>query len=240
VEQNRELSAAITLQTANLVREIDRARQLERELAGAVEEERRRIGHELHDDLGQRLTGMSLSFKVLSETLHSVSSDLSAQAQALEKHASEAISSVRGLAHGLMPVPAGPGGLRLALEQLAASVSSLHGMRCMFDFDDPVEIDDPDVATNLYRIAQEAVNNAVRHAHATEATIRLDDEDGKVTLTVADNGIGFQHDQRDGTQPVQVAGAGLRIMSHRASVINYALTVETFYGRGTAIKVQQC
>jgi signal transduction histidine kinase len=238
--RNRELTQAITARTADLHREVDRARQLERELAHVIEEERRRIGYELHDDLGQRLTGMSLSFKVLAETLHSISADLSAQAEALERTTSEAIVSVRGLAHGLMPVPAGRGGLGAALEQLAAGVSSTHKMRCVFDFDDPVDIENDIIATNLYRIAQEAVNNAVRHSRATVLKIRLDDECGKVTLSIRDNGIGFPSDRRTETRAVQVAGSGLRIMAYRASVINYTLTVDSTFGDGTTIKVQEC
>jgi signal transduction histidine kinase len=183
---------------------------------------------------------MSLSFKALSETLHSVSADLSAQAEALERTTSEAIISVRGLAHGLMPVPAGRGGLGAALEQLAAGVSSTHKMRCVFDFNDPVDIENDIIATNLYRIAQEAVNNAVRHSRATVVKIRLDDEHGKVTLSVRDNGIGFPSDCRTETRAVQVAGSGLRIMAYRASVINYTLTVDSTFGDGTTIRVQEC
>jgi signal transduction histidine kinase len=241
LERNRELTQAITVQTADLQREIDRAKQLERELAHVIEEERRRIGYELHDDLGQRLTGMSLSFKALAETLQPVSADLSAQAEALERTTSEAIASVRSLAHGLMPVPGGRGGLGAALEQLAAGVSSRHTIFCVFDFDDPVDIENDTVATNLYRIAQEAVNNAVRHSRATAVKIHLDDEYGKVILSIKDNGIGFPQDRRAAnTCPVQIAGAGLRIMAYRASVINYTLTVDSSFGNGTTIRAQEC
>jgi signal transduction histidine kinase len=240
LQRNRQLMQTMAMQAADLRREIDRAKQLERELAHGIEEERRRIGYELHDDLGQRLTGMSLSFRALSETLHTVSADLSAQAEALERTTSEAISSVRGLAHGLMPVPSGRRGLGAALEQLALSVSSLHSVRCVFDFDDPVDIDNDTVATNLYRIAQEAVNNAIRHSSATLVKIRLDDDCGKVTLTVTDNGLGFPHDRCADNRPVQIAGAGLRIMAYRASVISYTLTIESSFGEGTTIKAQEC
>jgi signal transduction histidine kinase len=240
LQRNRELMQTMVLQAADLHREIDRAKQLERELAHVIEDERRRIGYELHDDLGQRLTGMSLSFRALSETLHTVSADLSAQAEALERTTSEAISSVRGLAHGLMPVPTGRGGLWVALEQLALSVSSLHSVRCSFDFEEPVDIDNDTVATNLYRIAQEAVNNAIRHSRATLVKIRLDDAHGKVTLTIVDNGVGFSHDRSADDRPVQIVGAGLRIMAYRASVINYTLTIDSSFGEGTTIKAQQC
>jgi signal transduction histidine kinase len=238
LERNRELTEAIALQTQDLQRQIDRAKELERELAHGFEEERRRIGYELHDDLGQRLTGMSLSSKALAENLRPVSGELAAQAEMLERNASAAIGSVRALAHGLMPVPAGRGGLRSALEQLAIGVSALHGVRCVFDFDDPVDIDDQSVAAHLYRIAQEAVNNAVRHAHATRITVRLDEENGKVVLAVSDNGDGFQA-ERDDTRAVQLAGAGIRIMAYRASAINYTLEIDAGPGRGTTIRAAQ-
>jgi signal transduction histidine kinase len=239
LERNLELTHAIGVQTMELAREVDRAKQLERELTHSIEEERRRIGFELHDDLGQRLTGMSLSFRALSETLHSVSSDLSAQAEALERNTSDAISSVRGLAHGLMPVPGGRGGLAVALEQLATSVTSPNTV-CVFDFDEPVDIASDTVATNLYRIAQEALNNAIRHARATVVKIRLDDHYGKVKLIIRDNGVGFPQDRGDDAVAVQVSGAGLRIMAYRASVINYTLKVDSASGDGTTITVQEC
>jgi signal transduction histidine kinase len=139
-----------------------------------------------------------------------------------------------------MPVPTGRGGLWVALEQLALSVSSLHSVRCSFDFEEPVDIDNDTVATNLYRIAQEAVNNAIRHSRATLVKIRLDDAHGKVTLTIVDNGVGFSHDRSADDRPVQIVGAGLRIMAYRASVINYTLTIDSSFGEGTTIKAQQC
>lgn len=240
LDDNRELEHAIEAKKAELEREAERARRLEREIAYAAEGERRRIGRELHDDLGQRLTGVSLSFKALSETLQSVSSDLSEQASTLERHTSEAIVSVRGFAHGLMPVPAGPAGLREALDQLAISTTSPHGARCLFDFEDPVDVEDPEVACNLYRIAQEAVNNAVKHAHASLIVICLDYEDDKVALTVRDDGIGFDQAACGGSGPVQESGAGLRIMAYRASVISFVLTVQSVPGAGTTVKVKQC
>lgn len=238
LERNRELTEAIALQTRDLRREVDRSRELERELARGLEEERRRIGYELHDDLGQRLTGMSLAFKALSENLRPVSGELAGQAEALERTASAAIGSVRALAHGLMPVPAGRAGLRAALEQMAIGVSALHGVRCVFDFDDPVDIEDASVATHLYRIAQEAVNNAVRHAHATEIKVRLDEVNGKVVLAVSDNGVGFQA-ERDDTRAVQLSGAGMRIMAYRASVINYRLEIDAGADRSTTVRATQ-
>jgi len=234
-----KLKTDIKLKTEQLEREVLRAKRLERELADTVEEERRRIGYELHDEIGQRLTGMSLGFQALSKQLQSVSSDLSDQAAALEANTSEAIASVRKLTHGLIPVPHGPTGLRTALEQLAATACT-NATQCIFDFDDPVDVNDENVAANLYRIAQEATNNALKHARAKKIIIRLDYEEGKVTLTVTDDGIGFQCDDYGLMWTHSSAGAGLRIMTHRASVINFSLQVESYRRRGTTIKVQEC
>lgn len=238
---NVDLRREIAAQTAKLREEIERSKLLEKELTHAAEKERRRVGYELHDELGQRLTGISLAARALAESLRPEAQGLSRYAEALERDTSEAIASVRGLAHGLMPVPPGRHGLREALEQFAISVSS-RAVRCVFDFDDPVDVEDREVATNLYRIAQEAVNNAIRHGRATLVTITLDEEGGKVALTVADNGKGFPRQHVDGEIDAlapQVAGAGLRIMAHRASVIGFRLTVASS-AAGTTIRALQC
>ncbi|GAB3537714.1 hypothetical protein GCM10027343_01570 [Noviherbaspirillum agri] len=239
VHRKFELAAAVNKKTMELEKEILRAKQLERELANSVEEERRRIGHELHDEIGQRLTGLSLSFKALSEKLRPTSHELSAHAANLEENTRETIASVRALTHGLVPVPQEPDGLRIALEQLATAAST-PATQCTFDFDDPVDIDDANVAANLYRIAQEATNNALKHAKATQVTIRLDEVDGKVTLSITDNGVGFERDSHGVMWRNSTAGAGLRIMRHRASVINYTLHVDSCLDRGTTIRVQEC
>lgn len=236
---NARLSDSVKSTKAGLLQEMNKTKKLEHELSHAADEERHRIGRELHDDLGQRLTGISLGCRALSETLHPIFADLSQQAAALEQAASQAISSVRGLAHGLMEIPPGGEGLRDALEQLATSASS-HVVRCVFDFDDPVDIDNEDVANNLYRIAQEALSNAIRHSVATVVHIRLDYEHGKVVLSIADNGIGFQHQDSGTRQTLPASGAGLRIMAYRASAINFKLSIKSSIGNGTTIRVQEC
>jgi signal transduction histidine kinase len=234
---NSKLEGAVTERTFELRRELERTRALEREVAHIAEEERRRIGHELHDNLGQRLTGVSLSAEALAASLSTENSPLADHAHAIGNAVSEAISEVRGLAHGLMPVAAGAEGLRDALMRLAESASQLPGIHCAFDFDDPVDICDEVVAANLYRIAQEALNNALRHSGARSIATRLDYAGEKVMLSIADNGSGFAYDAEHGHD---TASAGLRIMRYRASVINYELKIESDPGRGTTITVIQC
>lgn len=236
---NSRLESAVTERTSELRRELDRTRELEREVARIAEEERRRIGQELHDNLGQQLTGMSLSARALSLMLPSGMSELSPHFEALEQATAQAISDVRGLAHGLMPVEPVPSGLRDALMHMAENSSHPSGVQCTFDFDDPVDIRDDDVAAHLYRIAQEALNNALRHSKARHIAIRLDYVDDKVVMSVTDDGAGFELKDIDQSGRGR-QGAGLRIMRHRASVINYRLKIESAPGRGTTLRAVEC
>lgn len=233
---NTALESDVAARTAELRREIDRKQALERQLSTAAEAERRRIGIELHDDLGQRLTGISLIAEVLSQELSKGSPTLSAHADALQQAASQAIVQVRTLAHGLMPVAPEPEGFGEALAQLAKASSAL-GRTCKFEYDEPVNIKDPDVATNLFRIAQEAISNAIRHAQARNIALRLEEVEGKVVLSVADDGGGFVWPQPQ-LQPE--SGRGMGIMEFRASLIQYRLNVFSAPGRGTLIKATEC
>ena len=133
-----------------------------------------------------------------------------------------------------MPVASGPEGLLDALTHLAASISRLSGIRCTFDFDDPVDITDESVSTHLYRIAQEAVNNAIRHARARSIELRLDERNGKVLLTISDDGCGF-----DSQDPAFRSGLGLKTITYRASIINYDLEIKSSLGNGTVISVAE-
>jgi len=203
-------------------------------VAQIVEEERRRIGQELHDNLGQRMTGLSLLAEALATRLKANSPGLSDLANAIEHTASEAVLETRRLAHGLMPVVPGAKGLRAALAELAESVSLDGKLRCTFSADAPIEVEDEYAATHLFRIAQEGVSNLIRHAHATEAAIRLGRTDGKTTLSITDNGVGFVRRESDRSE-----GRGLRIMAYRASLIGYDFNIESVPGSGTVIKVSE-
>jgi len=231
---NTNLESEVEKRTAELREEIDRRTKLEHEVAQIVEEERRRIGQELHDNLGQRMTGLSLLAEALATRLKANSPGLSDLAHAVEQTASEAVLETRRLAHGLMPVVPGAKGLRAALTELAESVSLDGKLRCTFSADAPIEVEDEYAATHLFRIAQESVNNLIRHAHATEAAIRLGRTDGKTTLSITDNGVGFVRRESDRSE-----GRGLRIMAYRASLIGYDFNIESVPGSGTVIKVSE-
>ncbi|HVL75544.1 MAG TPA: ATP-binding protein [Noviherbaspirillum sp.] len=238
---NGRLETAVAARTSELRAELERVRELEREVARIADDEQRRIGNELHDDLGQRLTGMSLAAAALAADMQAAAPHLHPRAKALERSCSECISEVRKLAHGLLPVAEGPSGLREALAQLAVDVQAMTGVACSFDFDDPVDIDDSADAAHLYRIAQEAVSNAIRHGNAARIDLRLDYMEGKVMLSIQDDGIGFDCDaDKTNTGLWALEGAGMRVMRYRASVIGYRLAVESKPGTGTCIRVTQC
>jgi signal transduction histidine kinase len=239
LNSNRVLEDAVVRRTADLQLEIRRTRELERINESIADNERRRIGRELHDDLGQKMTGISLAAEALALALHEVAPRLAVQADGIERAASDAIAKVRDISHGLMPVESGAQGLLDALAELAASVSMLSNVACSFDYHEPVNVEDESVATNLFRISQESISNAIRHAQATQVQLRLDYVDGKVSLSIKDNGIGFDASAFSAKHPGYERGAGLSIMRYRASVIHYTLAIESHVGRGTSIRVTE-
>ncbi|MGP1677561.1 MAG: histidine kinase [Burkholderiales bacterium] len=235
VGMNANLESAVEKRTAELRAEIARRERLEHEVAQIVDKARRRIGQELHDNLGQRMAGLSLLAEALAARLKAIAPELSDQANAIERTASEAVLETRRLAHGLMPVVPGAKDLRAALAELAENVSLDGRLHCSFCSDAPIEVKDEYAATHLFRIAQESVSNLIRHGHSTEAAIRLGRVDDKTTLSITDNGVGFS--SREGEQ---AGGHGLRIMAYRAALIGYDLNIESVPGSGTTIKVSEC
>lgn len=233
MSDNNALDEAVNERTIELQCEINRRKSLEMELAAVIESERNRIGRELHDDLGQRLTGISLTAEIIAKKLKPIHTQLARQVNAIGSAAHEAMHQMRALAHGLIPVSGDKQGLMAALDNLATSTSKSSVINCTFEFDAPVEIEDESVAAHLYRIAQEALNNAIRHSSASSVEIRLDEIDGKIALSITDNGHGFDMKRNAG-------GVGLSTIAHRAAVIGYGLQIITAPEKGTTIKVSEC
>lgn len=202
-----------------VVRDVTELRRLERETIEFSAREQRRLGQDLHDGLGQHLTGLSLLAQALAGKLHVEGPELAAQAERIAALAREAIDQTRALSHGLDPVEAGPEGLADALERLSASASSLLSVRCLFEMGEDARIPDHSQAVQLYRIAQEAVNNAVKHGRAAVVNMRLQVSGGTVTLTVKDDGVGLP------ARPKRGAGRGLHTMGYRARTMGGLLKV---------------
>jgi PAS domain S-box-containing protein len=197
-------------------------RALETAVLDISEREQVRIGQDLHDGLGQHLTGVAFLSKVLQQKLaESTLTHAASDAARIAQLVNEAIAITRELSHGLLAGHVAAHGLSSALRALAAEVQDVCHITCRFTCDDAPECDDVSVATHLFRIAQEAVNNAMHHGRADEIMIDLAAGDRPATLTVSDNGVGFS-DNGDSSRH----GMGLRIMRHRAAMIGGNLSVE--------------
>jgi PAS domain S-box-containing protein len=229
------LEGLVVARTSQLRYEIDRRQRLEREIYRIAEDERRRIGRELHDDLGQRLTGISLLAQAIVNGSKDAQ-DLSAgHARTIQHAASDAVSKVRMLAHGLMPEGPDPESFRDALDRLAYESNS-EQMRCTFEWDGCTDIRSPNLTSHLFRIAQEAVSNAIRHSKASKIAIALRTDGGCAVLSVVDDGVGVAHYAEGANKPTR----GLGIMEHRASLIGFSLAIESKAGCGTTIRVMEC
>jgi len=221
---HRNLSRRVEERTAALTREIAERERLERKLSEAADDERRSIGQDIHDSLCQHLTGTALASQVLAGRLEARGLAEAADSQKIVDLVEEAIAMARGMAKGLQPVEPHPDGLMLALEEFAATTSELFRIACTLECDSPVLVEWPGVATHLYRIAQEAVGNAVRHGRATAVIIALETAKNGIRLSVGDNGTGMRDPMPD------ARGLGLKIMAERAKVIGARLS----FGRSEA------
>jgi two-component system, NarL family, sensor histidine kinase FusK len=217
---------------ADLHKEMAERRNLEIALIRVSEEQRRAIGSELHDGLGQHLTSLSLLCAGLRQRLVGVAQSEAGAVLRIEELIDEAAAMNRSAARGLYPVAMEHGGLIAALERLAEDVNLLKAMKCLVRVDPDVQVNDPLVAINLYRIAQEAVNNAVKYSQARLMVIELLRVDGEHRLTLRDDGIGL------GAGAARVdSGMGMYSMRYRASLLGGSLQVTDNVPRGTTIAV---
>jgi signal transduction histidine kinase len=236
-ELNEDLERRVLARTAELTQaneqlreEIARRRRLEQDILDISEKEQRRIGRELHDSLGQQLTGIAIISKVLEQKLQRQSLPEAANAREIAQLVNEAISQTRQLSRGLHPVSLEADGLMSALEALAAMTENLSSVRCEFQCRQPVLIKDPSAAVHLYRIAQEAVTNAVRHSGGGQIRLELSaDGSGDAALVVENDGRDFPDELPKNK------GIGLQVMSYRAEMIGGALDVRARRDGGTTV-----
>lgn len=226
--QERQLELMMNVGT-QIGRSIERQR-LQYELTQAALNEQRRLGHELHDTVGQELAGLAMSTKTLFKHLereHAPEADMIAQ---IADQLREAVVHVKAVARGLFPVEVDAEGIRAALVELALQTQKRFAVDCQCHFPTNYTLSDNDAATQLYRIAQEAISNAVRHGGPTKIDITLKTSVRDFLLKIEDNGIGIPA-ETEGKR----SGIGLFIMRHRARMINATLEVESVEGRGVSI-----
>lgn len=236
-----------------IIRDSSERKELQQHVLEIATEEQRRIGRELHDGTGQELTGLSLVAGTLLN-LMTVVPVKESEGQVvrqldeagfnricdivnkLNRKLSEANRLVHQLSHGIMPVQIDAEALRSALDELAASTNTPPTVCCRFDCPLPIMAANNTTATHLYRIAQEAVNNAIRHSKADQICISLRQNDDQIVLEIVDNGVGIGAAEGSVAATAKGRGMGLRTMQYRAGMIGGTLHVERREAGGTMVR----
>ena len=201
--------------------------RLEKQILEISENEQHRIGEDLHDGLGQQLTAIEMLCTSLKADAAAGRRNVVKDLDQISRLLREAITQVRLLARGLVPVKGEPDALQTSLMELAERTRSLGRCDCRLECPSAVLLEDMVAAGHLYRIAQEAVNNAVKHSQARTVVVSLVRKRGAVELKISDDGRGLP--------PGKSSGMGLHVMKHRASVIGAGLTVESKPDKGVTI-----
>jgi len=222
-ESGKPFAATIT------ERDITEHRHLEKEILEITERERKLIGQEMHDSMGKVLTGVAIKSKGLAQKLKGKSAPESKGALAISKLASQAIAQMRDLARMLYPVDIEAGGLVTALQALAANAEKVLDVKCRFQCEQPVSVNNLIEAKQLYRIAQEAVTNAAKHGKAKNIAIEIHSTQDVCILSVKNDGLAFQTSSRPRN------GLGLKIMEYRANLIGGVLEIRKGKKNGTVV-----
>ncbi len=216
--------ANLTLQDEILERE-----RLEREVHRIGAREQERIGQELHDGLGQELTGLSYLAASLHQRLRDQDLPEAENAAELAAGIPPVLGQLREIVRGLIPLKLNADDLVPALRELVTTIEKQTGVRCRLDADPNVQLADGDAAVQLYRIAQEAITNAVKHARPGEIVVSLKVKNGHTEFAVRDDGVGIA------TKSTTAVGCGLRVMRHRARVIGGSMNVHSAVANGTSL-----
>jgi signal transduction histidine kinase len=227
----RELDQRVHERTEALERETAERRRLDQEIALIADRERRRLGQDLHDKVGQHLTGTALAAQVLKEKLAARSAAEVTEAEKLVRYVEEGIDLTRSLARGFFSPELDADGLIPALQDLAEKIRERFRINCVFYVDHSIRIRDSTTANQLYRIAREAVTNSIKHAAAKQIDIRLARDGATLCLRIIDDGLGFPTNPRS-------EGLGLRLMRHAAALSGATFEVRRDGQSGTIVTCQ--
>jgi signal transduction histidine kinase len=225
----QERTTALKTANARLHAAIAERRRLEYELLEITEKERRRIGLDLHDDLGQQLSALALMTKGLELKLAKRRARETSDAARIHNLVQQTMIHARDLAHDLATLDLKGDDLPAALDGLAQHAAGLFKISCQFQRNGPIPALDSSIAGQLYKIAQEAVTNAIKHAKAKSVGISLGDGSGAIVLKVHNDGLPFPSLKSSST------GMGLRIMNYRANLIGAALEINGSDPSGTCV-----
>ncbi len=211
---------------AGLIMDLSSQQKLQRELLAIPAREQQRIGEELHDGLGQQLTGLSMLAQSLLNKASKPEHELASQ---LASGLHEALSQLRALSRGLIPVQIYTDGFMIALQSITENIEQQSHIPIKLQIDSAILPFDDATATHLYRIVQESLNNAIKHANASQIEVSLEIEQNHGVLKIIDNGIGIPLDLEDSS------GLGLNIMKHRCGLFNGEITINPDGNHGTKV-----
>lgn len=226
----RERTLELSRANEALKAEMHERTRAEREMTEISEREQQRLGQDIHDGLSQQLTGISYLIKSVEKRLAARELPEAKDAGEISELVKRAIRDTKALSRGLNPIQLESNGIVPALRELADTSCKLFRVKCEAELDAAIDVPDRAVATQLYRIAQEAVHNAVRHGRASVVKISFLSENGTPVLSVADDGSGFE--PHDG----EFSGMGLRNMRHRAVLIGASLDIRRIPSGGTLVR----
>ncbi len=229
-ERVSDRTAELADRNVQLHDEVERRRELELEILTIASEEQRRIAGYLHDDLGQRLTGLALGTKTLERQLPE---DARQRAEELTQQATATSVALRNIVRGLYPSKMNRDELIHALDALAADTHAHSGCGVNIDAEGALNLPNEAENVQIYGIVREAVTNAVRHGHAKNIDIRLATSNGMIALTVIDDGSGFEETNRAETE-----GVGLQLMRYRADILRGSIAIESLVGSGVRVDVE--
>lgn len=212
-----------------LANDVTERKRLEKEILEISSREQRRIGQDLHDELGQLLTGIGFRIEELKGDLGEEGLTLAADTAEIGQLVEKAIAQTRALARGLNPVDVEQQDLATALRELTLLAKGIYGVSCIFECEALVHVDNQDVATHVYRIVQESMNNAIKHAQASRIHVALRQTGEVITLTISDNGVGISPASH------RREGMGLRIMDYRTRMIGGTFEVRPRSAGGTEV-----
>lgn len=212
-------------------RDLTERKALKRAIVEASATEQERIGREIHDSVGQQLTAVALLASSLLSRLKAAgrTSDVNAMSE-ITRHIQTALAEVRELSQGLAPVELDPEGLGKTLSELVTHIAKTSGINCRFHYPRNIDLKDGSTAIHMYRLAQEAIHNAIKHAKPKHIDVRLEHADKHLILTVRDDGKGMDINLEDR------GDVGLRIMHYRCSIIGGQLTIERPEDGGTLVR----
>ncbi len=228
----QERTADLSTANSRLKSEIAERRRLEHELLDITEKERRRIGLDLHDDLGQKLAGVALMAKGLQLRLAKQHVSESGDAGKIHELLEQAMSHARDLARDLATLDFSENDLPSAIEKLAAHAKESFGITCRFKSDDAIPPLETNTVRQLYKITQEALTNAIKHGKAKQVNIQLTNGANRLSLTIRNSGSPFP------SVVGRNAGMGLRIMNYRANLIGASLEIKPGETEGTVVTCQ--